>query len=140
MVRFEKLNIPEHIYVFEDALAAADYVNGTFGTVANGKFTAGAGTSVIMQVEKGDDAYSDDFKVLKDEHVRVADMTKAPANEIINITKAQLPTTYAVGNKLQAAASGKLAVASGTVTGVSYEVIEVTRYGVRAKVVVAAAG
>ena len=130
MIRFEKLNIPEHLYVFEDATAAAEYANGTFGAVANGVFTASAGTKAIVQVEDGDDAYSDKFTVKTGEHVRVADFTAAPVGEIVNITADELPSTYAVGNKLKAAATGKLTV---NTTGALFEVIEVTRYGVRAK-------
>lgn len=131
MIRFEKLNVPEHYYIFADAIAAAEYSNGAFGSVANGTFTVGAGTSAIMQVETGNDAYSDDFVVEKDEHVRVADFAKAPVDEIVNITADELPASVAVGNKLKAAATGKLTV---NATGALFEVIEKTPYGVRAKV------
>lgn len=130
MIRLERLNCQEHDYIFEDATAAAEYANGTFGTVTSGVFTAGAGTKAIVQVEDGDDAYSDKFTVKAGEHVRVADFTAAPVGEIVNITADELPASYAVGNKLKAAATGKLTV---NATGALFEVIEVTRYGVRAK-------
>ena len=93
MVRFEKLECPEKIYLYEDALAGAEYINGIFGTVSDGTFTAGAGNKCVMQVEKGDDARSDDFTVKKDEHVRVADMTKGEGL-VVNITANELPATY----------------------------------------------
>lgn len=131
MIRFEKLNVPEHIYCFSDALAAAEYTNGTFGSVASGTFTAGAGTSAIMQVEDGDKAYSDGYTVAAGAHVRVADFTKVPVGEIVNITADELPSTYSVGGKLKAASTGKLTVNS---TGALFEIIEKTNYGVRAVV------
>lgn len=130
MVRFEKLN-PEVQYPYSDAVAAADYINGVFGAVASGTFTIGASaTSCIMQVERGDDAYSDNFKVKAGEHVRVADLTKA-VGEILNITADLLPSTYAVENKLKSDATGKLVVDN---TNGKIEIIEVTDYGVRAVV------
>lgn len=137
MIRFEKLSVPEVIYPYQDAVAAADYINGTFGTVANGTFTAGAGNLCIMQVEKGDDAKSDAFKVLKDEHVRVADLSlDLVQGLIVNITADELPETYAVGNVLKAASTGLLVVDS-TSGAKGLKVVEVTDYGVRAVIAVA---
>lgn len=128
MVRFEKLN-PEVQYPYSDAVAAADYINGVFGSVASGTFTAGAtATSCIMQVERGDDAYSDAFKVKQGEHVRVADLTKA-VGEVLNITADLLPSEYAATNKLKSDSNGKLVVDN---TNGKIEIIEVTDYGVRA--------
>ena len=129
MIRFEKLSVPETIYLFIDAEAADEYINGTFGTIAEDKFTAGAGFCAIMQVEKGDKAYSDKFTVKKGERVRVADLEKAPGL-IVNITSDELPTEGAVKDaSLVADENGMLKVGSGNK---SLKVIEVTDYGVRA--------
>lgn len=125
--RFEKLHADEHLYPYMDAVSAAEYVNGTFGTVTGDTFTKGAGNMCVMQIERGDDAYYDNYTVKKDEHIRVANMAKAEG-EIIDITAANLPATYAVGNVLVADTTGLLKVG----TGKGYEVIEVTDYGVRA--------
>lgn len=135
MIRFEKMNIPEHTYLYEDATAAAEYTNGTFGTVTSGVFTAGAGNKAIVQVEYGDNAYSDAFTVKAGEHVRVANFEAAPEGEIVNITDDELPATYSVGGKLKPASTGKLTV---NATGALFEIIEKTRYGVRAKVLAVA--
>ena len=138
MIRFEKLSVPEVIYPYQDAVAAADYINGTFGTVANGVFTAGVTTGVvrlcIMQVEKGDDAKSDAFKVLKGEHVRVADLTHTLVQGlIVNITADELPATYEVGDVLITSTDGLLIVdATENDNKTGLKVIEVTDYGVRA--------
>ena len=42
MIRFDKISATEKNYPFVDAVVAGDYLNGTFGTVSNGTFTAGA--------------------------------------------------------------------------------------------------
>lgn len=131
MIRFEKISSTEKNYPFVDAICAADYKNGTFGEVADGTFTAGAGFKAIMQIEKGHDMHSDDFKVLKGEHVRVADLAKVDGH-IVNVTADELPAEYKVGDKLAAAANGMLTVSEAS--SKALEVIEVTRYGVRAKV------
>lgn len=130
MIRFEKLSATEKAYPFVDAVVAGDYKNGTFGEVEDGTFTAGTGFKAIMQVEKGDDMKTDQFKVLKDEHARIADFTKADG-QIVNITADELPKTYTVGNKLVADSTGVLSV-SADATNVYFDIIEVTRYGVRA--------
>lgn len=134
MIRFEKLSVPETIYPYVDAVVSADYSNGTFGSVADGKFTSGAGSMAIMQVEKGDDAKYESFMIKKGEHARIADFTKTPG-QIVNITADELPSSYDVDNSLVAKADGTLKVGSGDV---SFKVIEVTSYGVRATVVVSA--
>lgn len=134
MIRFEKLSATEKAYPFVDAVVAKDYKNGTFGEVANGTFTAGTGFKAIMQVEKGDDMKTDQFKVLKDEHARIADFTKADG-QIVNITADELPKTYKAGDKLVAGNTGVLTV-SADATGEYFDVIEVTRYGVRAVVTI----
>lgn len=131
MIRFEKLN-PEVQYPYADATTAAAYVNGTLGTVSGGVFTAGAGAYCIMQVEMGDDAYTDEYTIPGGAHARVANLADAEiVGEIVNITEAQLPTTYAAGNKLAATAAGKLSVST---TSPIFEIVEVTDYGVRAVV------
>lgn len=134
MIRFEKLEVPEKIYPYVDAIASADYANGTFGTITSGKFTAGEGFYAIMQVEKGAFADSDLYKIAKDEHARIADFSKADG-QWVNITAEQLPATVAVGNKLAPASTGKLVV-DADATGSYFEVKEVADYGVRAVVVV----
>lgn len=137
MIRFEKLSATEKAYPFVDAVVADDYKNGTFGNVADGAFTAGTGFKAIMQVEKGDDMKSDKFKIFKDEHARIADFTKADG-QIVNITADELPETYKEGDKLVADATGVLTI-SEDATAEYFEVIEVTRYGVRAVVTVGTA-
>ena len=101
MVRFEDISTTEKNYPYVDAVVAADYKNGTFGTVVDGTFTAGAnGTFVIMNIEDGDDAKSDDYIVKKDAHARIADLTKVNGVSL-SITSVQLPSTVAKGNKLE---------------------------------------
>ena len=134
MIRFEKLSVPETIYPYVDAESAGEYINGTFGTIADDVFTAGEGTMAIMQIERGDDMKTDKFTVKTGERVRVADFSKA-AGQIVNITTDELPETYAKDNALVADTDGKLKVGTGDV---SFKVIEVTRYGVRAVVEVTA--
>lgn len=134
MIRFEKLSATEKAYPFVDAVVADDYKNGTFGDIANGTFTAGTGFKAIMQVEKGDDMKTDEFKVFKDEHARIADFAKANG-QVVNITTDELPKTYKAGDKLVASNAGVLTV-SADATSEYFEVIEVTRYGVRAVVTI----
>jgi len=134
MIRFEKLAATEKNYPFIDAVAVADYANGTFGTISDGKFTAGASFMAIMQIERGDDMKTDKFVVKKDEHIRVADFSKVDGH-IVNITSDQLPKTYKAKDKLIADSTGKFVV-STSATNNYFEVIEPTRYGVRATVVV----
>lgn len=135
MVRFEKLQIPETIYPYADVVTAAEYINGIFGTVSSGTFTKGAGNYCLMQVEWGDKAHSDEFTVPAGAHARVADMTKGEGL-IINITANELPSTYDVGDILAAASTGLLAVDSSS-GAKGYEIVEITDYGVRAKVALA---
>ena len=99
MIRFEKLASTESVYPFVDAVVAADYKNGTFGTISGGTFTSGAGFMAIMQVEDGDDAKTADYTILAGKHARIADFSKV-GGHVVNITKDQLPETYEVGNKL----------------------------------------
>ncbi len=132
MIRFEKLSATEKAYPFVDAVVAGDYKNGTFGDIADGTFTAGTGFKAIMQVEKGNDLKTDKFKVFKDEHARIADFTKADG-QIVNITADELPDTYKAGDKLVASNTGVLTV-SADAASEYFDIVEVTRYGVRATV------
>lgn len=135
MVRFENISTTEKNYPYVDAVVAADYKNGTFGTVIDGTFTAGAnGTFVIMNIEDGDDAKSDDYVVKKDAHARIADLTKVNGVSL-SITSAQLPSTVVKGNKLESQADGTLKV-NASAKGSYLEVTEVTSFGVNAKVVI----
>ena len=136
MVRFDKISVTEKNYPFVDAVAAADYKNGTFGTVADGTFTAGAtGFYVIMNVENGDDAKSDDYVVKKGEHIRVADLSKVDG-AILNITSAQLPSGVKKGDKAVSKADGTLNVPAAAPTAKFVEITEITRFGANAKVTV----
>lgn len=134
MVRFENISTTEKNYPYVDAVVAADYKNGTFGTVATGTFTAGAtGNYVIMNIEDGDDAKSDDYVIKKGAHARIADL-ETVIGAIVDITSAQLPASVAKGNKLQSQADGTLKV-NASATGLYIEVVEVTRFGVIGKIV-----
>lgn len=137
MVRFDKLAPTEKGYPFVDAVAADTYKNGKFGEVADGTFTAGEGFKAIMQVEKGNDMHTDNFVVNKGEHARIADLTKADG-QIVNITADQLPDSYSVSDKLVANTTGDLVV-NASATNNYLEVLEVTRYGVKAVVTATAA-
>lgn len=132
MIRFEKLAPTEKTYPFVDAIVADDYKNGTFGEVEDGIFTAGTGFKAIMQIEKGDDMNTDKFKIFKDEHARIADFTKTDG-QVVNITADELPKAYKVGDKLTADTNGVLSV-SADAASEYFDVIEATRYGVRAVV------
>lgn len=134
MVRFENISTTEKNYPYVDAVVAADYKNGTFGTVATGTFTAGAtGNYVIMNIEDGDDAKSDDYVIKKGAHARIADL-ETVIGAIVDITSAQLPASVVKGNKLQSQADGTLKV-NANATGLYIEVVEVTRFGVVGKIV-----
>ena len=136
MIRFEKLSATENAYPFEDAVVAANYKNGTFGTVSSGTFTAGAGFKAIMQVEDGDNANTDSYEVPTGSHARIADFSKSNG-QVLNVTANQLPASFAVGNKLVADSYGKLKVEANP-DGNYFSVIEKTKYGARVGVVVVA--
>ena len=135
MIRFETLSTQEKNYPFLNATVAADYKNGTFGTVSDGVFTAGTGFYTIMDVEKGDDAYSAEYTILKNACARIANLSLVEG-AIVDITIDQLPDEVAVENKLDIGSNGELTIGSGA--GDHLEVIEVTSFGARAKVVNAA--
>jgi len=98
MVKFNTIGQIEHgEYPFEDAVVDKEVMNGAFGEVADGKFTASAsGKKVIMQIENGDDEGLDTYKILAGSHVRVLDPTKVKGN--LEIYGYPLPDTFAVGD------------------------------------------
>ena len=123
MVRFDKISVTEKNYPYVDAVVAADYKNGTFGTVTEGKFTAGAtGTFVIMK---------------KGSHARIGDLTTV-VGAVLNVTSAQLPANVEKGNKLESQVDGTLKV-NASAKGTYLEVVEVTSFGANVKVVTATA-
>lgn len=135
MIKFNTISQIEKKYAFEDAIASADVMNGDFGTVSSGKFSVGsAATKAVMQVEVGDDAGMDEYPIKKGEHVRVVDLT-AFDGETIEIYGAQLPDTYAVGNKLASDTTGKLVVGSGSAPYFEITKIIGNKLGVEATVV-----
>jgi hypothetical protein len=131
MIRFEKLASTESVYPFVDAVVAADYKNGTFGTITDGTFTSGNGFMAVMQVEAGDAAKTDSYTVFAGEHARIADFSKVDGH-VVNITKDQLPETYKVGDKL---VGNGATYTVGEASNKCFEVIEVMPYGVRAIIV-----
>lgn len=134
MIRFDKISATEKNYPFVDAAVAGDYLNGTFGTVADGTFTAGAtGFYAIMNLEDGDEAKSDEYVVKTGAHARIVDFTKVDG-QILNVTSAQLPETFEKGNKLVSKVDGTLEV--GSPSNKYFEVVDVTRFGANVKVVV----
>lgn len=78
MFKFRTIGQIEHgEYSFEDAVVDKEVMNGAFGDVANGKFTASeSGKKVIMQVEVGDDEGLGEYKIPAGSHVRVLDPAK----------------------------------------------------------------
>lgn len=98
MIKFRTIGQIEHgEYPFENAVATADVFNGAFGTVADGKFTPSAnGTKVVMQVEVGDDAGLENYKIVKGSDVRVLDTAKVKGE--LEIYGYPLPATFKVGD------------------------------------------
>lgn len=98
MVKFHKLSQIEHgNYPFEDAVVEADVLNGAFGNVAEGVFTANeSGTKLIMQIETGDDEYMSEYKIPAGSHVRVLDPSKVDGE--LELYGHPLPETFNVGD------------------------------------------
>lgn len=135
MVRFDKIAVIEKVYPYVKATAAAEYKNGTFGAVVDGVFTAGAtGFYTIMQIEKGDDATSDDFVIKTEADCRVCDLSQV-IGQVLNVTSAQLPDTFAVGDKMTSQADGTLEVPTTEPTEKYLLVTEVTSFGANVQVV-----
>lgn len=98
MVKFRTLGQIEHgEYPFEDAVVDKEVMNGAFGDVADGKFTASeSGKKVVMQVEVGDDEGLDTYKIPAGSHVRVLDTAKLKGE--LEVYGYPLPDTFAVGD------------------------------------------
>ena len=96
MVKFHTIGqIERGAYPFEDAVVDTEVMNGAFGDVANGKFTASdSGKKVIMQLEVGDDEYMDKYKISAGSRVRVLDPTKVVGE--LELYGYPLPDTFAV--------------------------------------------
>lgn len=91
--------IEHNIYPFEDAVVNKDVLNGAFGTVEDGVFTPSeSGKQVIMQVEVGDDAGVDEYKIPAGSHVRVLDVEKVVGH--LEVYGYPLPKTWDVGDTL----------------------------------------
>lgn len=89
MFKFRTIGQIEHgNYPFEDAVVDKEVMNGAFGDVSSGKFTASdSGKKIIMQVEVGDDEYMDKYKIPAGSHVRVLDPAKV-VGEPVTFTNA----------------------------------------------------
>lgn len=135
MIKFRRISQIEKLYPFVDATIDKDALNGDFGSVTTGKFAPKADAKqAIMQVEVGDNMGMPEYKIPAGSHVRVVDFEKLEGQEI-EVYGAQLPATFAKGNKLKSDATGKL------ITGASvapyFEVTEIigNKIGLVAKVV-----
>lgn len=115
MIKFSTIGEIEKGYYFEDAVIDTAMLNGTFGSIADGKFTAGADKNqVIMQIETGDDEYMDEYLIPAGSHVRVLDLEKLAKDfDTFEIYGYPLPDTVAKGNKLKSDESGKLVANDG---------------------------
>lgn len=100
MFKFSTIGQIEHgEYPFEDAVVDKEVMNGAFGDVANGKFTASdSGKKVIMQLETGDDEYMNEYKIPAGSHVRVLDPAKVVGN--LEVYGYPLPDTFKSGDTL----------------------------------------
>lgn len=126
----------EHFYGFENAVADVDVLNGDFGTVTNGKFApAAAATKAVVQVEVGDDMGMPEYKIPKGTDLRVLDLAKLNG-QLVEVYGAQLPKTFAKGDKLVSTATGALE-AKPDATAPYYEITKIigNKIGVEVKVV-----
>lgn len=100
MFKFRTIGQIEHgEYPFEDAVVEKSVLNGAFGDVADGKFTANdSGKKVIMQIENGDDAGLPEYKIPAGSHVRVLDPAKVKGE--LEVYGYPLPDTFKVGDTL----------------------------------------
>lgn len=124
MIKFNSIGQIEHgEYPFEDAVAKTDVLNGDFGVVTDKQFTTGADAiKAIMQLETGDDADMPEYKIKAGEHVRVLNLAKLNG-QAIEVYGAQLPSTFAKGDKLASDENGKLT--SGATAAPYLEVTDV---------------
>ena len=98
MIKLHSIAQIEKEYNFVPAVAGEDILNGEIGTVdADGKFTVDAdGTSVVAQVEEGDDAGLTKYPIAEGTPIRTLDLTKM-VGEKLDVYGYPLPSTYAVG-------------------------------------------
>lgn len=98
MVKFHTIGQIEHgSYPFEDAVVDKEVLNGAFGDVADGKFTASdSGKKVIMQIEVGDDEAMPEYKIPAGSHVRVLDPAKVTGE--LEVYGYPLPDDFKVGD------------------------------------------
>lgn len=98
MIKFSTIGQIEHgEYPFEDAVVNVDVLNGAFGDVADGVFTASeTGKKVVMVLENGDDAGMTEYKIPAGSHVRVLDPVKVKGD--LEVYGYPLPATFAVGD------------------------------------------
>lgn len=116
--------------------SAGEYMNGSFGTVTNGVFTVKEnGDCFIYQKHKGDSMYTD-FKVKKDEDIRVAILPEWNGR-LLKVSPIHLAdgAKFKVGSKYTSNANGQLVEG----TAAPYlEVVELINYdgsGARVKIV-----
>lgn len=135
LIKFHTIGQIEHgEYPFVKAVADNDVINGTFGTVVGGKFTASAdASSAIMQVEAGDDMCLDQYLISKKSPLRIIDFMKVNGQPMEFY--GQLPVGIAVGDKLKSDANGKLV--TGATTAPYFEVTDIigNYAGVEVKVI-----
>lgn len=99
MIKFRTIGQIEHgDYPFEDAVVETDVLNGDIGDVESGKFTVNesTGKKVIMQIENGDDACMDEYKIPAGSHVRVLNAEKVTGE--LEIYGHPLPASWDVGS------------------------------------------
>ena len=109
MIKAYKISMLEKYAPFEAVKVAADYMNGTFGTVSDGVFTAGAApTHFLYQVGRGDENYTD-FTIPKDSDARAASLDVWNGKELF-IEGANLPASVEEDSKLDFDANGALKV------------------------------
>ncbi len=138
MLKFHTIGQIEHENAFEDATIAVDTLNGAFGTVTAGAFAVAADSyKAIMQLEAGDDAGMAEYTIPAGKNVRVVDLSKFNG-KTIEVYGAQLPATYAKGDKLVSDANGKLEV-DAAAAAPYFEITKIigNKLGVEAKIVTA---
>lgn len=104
MFKFRTIGRIEHgNYAFVDAVTDKDVLNGAFGDVSDGNFTANEnGKFVIMQIENSDDEGMAEYKIPAGSHVRVLDVEKADAVTplVLEVYGYPLPELWEVGDAL----------------------------------------
>ncbi len=117
MIKFKMTSKIEKEYPYADAIMAADTANGTFGTVSSGTFTKGAGTVALVDVERGDDAFTDDYVVPAGAHGRVCDFAKQDGAKVQITSQSYTGSSIAVGDTLIPNSSGILEEGEATTLG-----------------------